>query len=164
MIVSNTLKCPKCGSENIHADKKGFSGTKAVAGAVLAGPVGLLAGTHGSGRIICHCLSCSNKWDNAKHIQEQKQAKQAQDLKNFHEKHADIKLNKNLFYSNYEQGDYEKAKEYLEKFSLKSDDVHSSYKFLKEKDKEFAKDNIVGLLIILGVLIIIGLLLYWIFS
>ena len=42
--MSNEIRCPKCGSNQLHADKKGFSGKKAVAGAALTGGIGLLAG------------------------------------------------------------------------------------------------------------------------
>ena len=42
------LCCPKCGSRELHAEHKGFSGGKALAGAILTGGIGLLAGTIGS--------------------------------------------------------------------------------------------------------------------
>lgn len=54
------IKCPKCGSTQITANKKGFSGKKAIAGAVLTGGIGLLAGTIGSNNIVITCLSCNN--------------------------------------------------------------------------------------------------------
>jgi len=54
--------CPKCKSTQISANKKGFSGKKAVAGAVLTGGIGLLAGTMGSNKIIITCLSCGNQF------------------------------------------------------------------------------------------------------
>lgn len=57
------LCCPKCGSSQLHSDKKGFSGGKAVAGAVLTGGIGLLAGTIGSGDIKITCLKCGNKFN-----------------------------------------------------------------------------------------------------
>ena len=38
------------------------SAKKAAAGAVLAGGIGLLAGTIGSNKIELTCLSCGNKW------------------------------------------------------------------------------------------------------
>jgi len=56
------IKCPKCGSTQLTTDKKGFSGKKAVAGAVLTGGIGLLAGTIGSNKIIITCLSCGNQF------------------------------------------------------------------------------------------------------
>lgn len=54
------IACPKCGSHDLHADKKGFSGKKAAAGAVLTGGIGLLAGTIGSNKIKITCLKCGN--------------------------------------------------------------------------------------------------------
>ncbi len=56
------ITCPKCGSNQITADKKGFSGGKAVAGAILTGGIGLLAGTIGSGKVVITCLNCGNQW------------------------------------------------------------------------------------------------------
>jgi len=53
------IKCPKCGSTNVHADKKGFSTGKAVVGTLVGNPVvGAIAGTLGSNKIIMTCLNC----------------------------------------------------------------------------------------------------------
>jgi predicted nucleic acid-binding Zn-ribbon protein len=62
MNSSNEICCPKCGSNQITANKKGFSGKKAVAGAVLTGGIGLLAGTIGSNKILITCLNCGNQF------------------------------------------------------------------------------------------------------
>lgn len=35
---------------------------KAVAGGLILGPIGLLGGTIGSGRIVVTCLKCGHKW------------------------------------------------------------------------------------------------------
>lgn len=56
------LCCPKCHSREIHAEQKGFSGGKAFAGAVVAGGIGLLAGTLGSKNVQITCLKCGNKF------------------------------------------------------------------------------------------------------
>lgn len=58
----NQVTCPKCKSKQIHADKKGFSGKKACCGAILAGPFGLLCGTHKSNKIKLTCLNCKYSW------------------------------------------------------------------------------------------------------
>ena len=52
--------CPYCGSRNLHSDKKGFSGSKALAGSVLTGGIGLLAGTIGSKNVQITCLNCAS--------------------------------------------------------------------------------------------------------
>lgn len=49
--MEDSIKCPKCGSTQIHTDKKGFSTGKAVAGAIVAGPFGLAAGAIGKNKI-----------------------------------------------------------------------------------------------------------------
>ncbi len=56
------LCCPKCGSRELHAEHKGFSGGKALAGAILTGGIGLLAGTIGSKDTQITCLKCGNKF------------------------------------------------------------------------------------------------------
>ena len=56
------IKCPKCGSSQISSQRKGFSGGKAVAGAVLTGGIGLLAGTIGSNKVNLCCLKCGNQF------------------------------------------------------------------------------------------------------
>lgn len=58
------IKCPVCGSEQIYADKKGFSTGKAIAGTVLTGSilVGALAGSHGKDKIELTCLCCGHKF------------------------------------------------------------------------------------------------------
>lgn len=57
------LFCPKCGSNSLSANKKGFGLGKAAAGAVLLGPVGLLGGLIGSGTIKVTCLSCGEVFE-----------------------------------------------------------------------------------------------------
>ena len=57
------LCCPKCGSKELHSDKKGFSGGQALAGAVLTGGIGLLAGTIGSNDMQITCLKCGKKFE-----------------------------------------------------------------------------------------------------
>ena len=56
------LYCLFCGSSQLTANKKGFRAGKAVAGAVLTGGVGLLAGFIGSGDVKVTCLNCGCQW------------------------------------------------------------------------------------------------------
>lgn len=56
------IHCPKCGSVQITYNKKGFSAGKAVAGAIVAGGIGLAAGGIGSDKIICTCLKCGKQF------------------------------------------------------------------------------------------------------
>jgi DNA-directed RNA polymerase subunit RPC12/RpoP len=56
------IQCPKCGSHDLIAGKKGFSGKKAFAGAVLTGGIGILAGTIGSKNVELTCLKCGTKF------------------------------------------------------------------------------------------------------
>ena len=53
------LFCPYCLSSNIIFDKKGFSGGKAVAGVLITGGVGALAGTFGMNKIVGRCVNCN---------------------------------------------------------------------------------------------------------
>jgi tetratricopeptide (TPR) repeat protein len=56
------VTCPKCGSMNISIIERGFSATKAVAGAALLGPLGVLGGLQGSKNFEYYCLSCQKRW------------------------------------------------------------------------------------------------------
>ena len=55
-------KCPMCGEKKdwklIEKTKKGFSGGKAVTGAVLFGPVGLVGGAFGKKHKTYACAKC----------------------------------------------------------------------------------------------------------
>jgi len=56
------IRCPKCGSTNIHIDKKGYSTGKGCCGALLIGPLGLLCGQTGANKIRKTCLICDHSW------------------------------------------------------------------------------------------------------
>lgn len=60
MSTSANVQCPRCASEQFTTQKKGFSGKKAAAGAILVGPIGALAGTIGSNKIEITCLNCGH--------------------------------------------------------------------------------------------------------
>ena len=53
--------CPKCGTGTLFPVSErtgGFSGKKAVLGAVIAGPVGVAAGALGKKKVTYKCGSC----------------------------------------------------------------------------------------------------------
>jgi len=54
--------CPRCLSTSITANKKGYGLGKGVAGVIIAGPVGLLAGGIGRNKVQCTCLKCGYKF------------------------------------------------------------------------------------------------------
>lgn len=60
----NTVRCPKCGSTQLTANKKGYSLGKAVAGGVLTLTpiVGVATGLIGKNKIIITCLSCGKQF------------------------------------------------------------------------------------------------------
>ena len=59
---SDEIYCPKCLSTKIQAGEKGFGAGKATVGALVAGPIGLLAGTIGRKKVELICLNCGNRW------------------------------------------------------------------------------------------------------
>jgi ribosomal protein S27E len=61
-VPQGTVRCPKCGSEQVGAGNKGFGLGKAAAGLVLLGPLGLLGGVVGSKKIVVSCLNCGHQW------------------------------------------------------------------------------------------------------
>jgi tellurium resistance protein TerD len=56
------IRCPRCGSTQLTANKKGFGFGKAVVGKLLIGNVGLLGGFIGSKKMEITCLKCEYKW------------------------------------------------------------------------------------------------------
>ena len=60
--MSEKVKCPKCGSTQLTANKKGFRLGKAAVGGLLLGPVGLLGGVVESGKVLITCLKCGHQW------------------------------------------------------------------------------------------------------
>lgn len=70
----NMLRCPKCDSTQLTSNKKGFSARKAVAGAIVAGGIGITAGAIGGNKIIITCLKCGRQFkpgegDSSKHFE-----------------------------------------------------------------------------------------------
>lgn len=57
------VTCRKCRSPQVTASSKGFSAGKAIGGALLVGPLGLLGGMHGRGKVLVTCLACGHQWD-----------------------------------------------------------------------------------------------------
>lgn len=56
-------KCTRCGSQNFKWTKAGVNVGGAVAGLMILGPIGLVAGgAIGSGGVKCHCLDCGKTW------------------------------------------------------------------------------------------------------
>ena len=60
--MTDAVRCPQCGSEQVTGSTKGFGLGKAAAGAVLAGPVGFLGGLIGSKAVRVGCLACGHQW------------------------------------------------------------------------------------------------------
>lgn len=60
--VETTLHCPKCGSTDVHMEKRGYSIKKGLVGGFLLGPIGLLAGAHKRNKLRYTCLSCNHQW------------------------------------------------------------------------------------------------------
>lgn len=61
-VQEDVLRCPKCGSTQVHVDKKGFDASNACCGAILCGPLGLLFGADGANKIKKTCLKCNKTW------------------------------------------------------------------------------------------------------
>ena len=147
--MENQVKCPKCSSTQITAQKKGFSTGKAAAGAILAGGIGLAAGGIGSDDVIVNCLLCGNSWSPKKLYKQQSQEK-AQKIA------ADMKIFKKRLYALYESGNIEEAtKHFLAKraFNKNAPDIHAGYKYYKSIDKSNTIGLIVFFIIIFGLVI-----------
>lgn len=62
MQYDSMARCPRCGSTSLSGNKKGFGIGKAVVGAALVGPLGLVAGNIGSKKVLVTCLKCGKKF------------------------------------------------------------------------------------------------------
>lgn len=85
MNTSDKLRCPKCNSDRLIIDKKGFSGKNALAGFLLAGGVGILAGAIGSNKFMIQCLGCQLKYASEEH---QKKVEYYKDLRKLNQQIA----------------------------------------------------------------------------
>lgn len=56
------VRCPKCSSTQISANKKGFNIGQALVGGVASFGVGVVAGLWGSNEIRLNCLRCGHRW------------------------------------------------------------------------------------------------------
>ncbi|WP_157064402.1 zinc ribbon domain-containing protein [Selenomonas sp. oral taxon 136] len=56
------LTCPACKSTNIEIERKGYGFGKGIAGVVLFGPLGALAGGIGYKDVKCLCRHCGNRF------------------------------------------------------------------------------------------------------
>lgn len=65
MPQNDTIYCPKCGSSNIYASKKGFSATQALAGKIITGSSlgALVSGSIGKDKIKLTCLKCGHTFN-----------------------------------------------------------------------------------------------------
>jgi len=59
---NNIAYCPKCFSEQVSIQKKGFSVGKAIVGGALLGGVGLVGGAVGANKMELVCLKCGNQF------------------------------------------------------------------------------------------------------
>lgn len=67
--MTDKIPCPACGCTQVTANRRGFSGGAALAGDIVAGPIGLLAGTAGQNRVVVTCLGCGFHWPAGKQAQ-----------------------------------------------------------------------------------------------
>lgn len=56
------INCPKCGSKNVHIDKKGYSASSGAAGCCLCGLPGLFCGILGGNKLRGKCLNCGKEF------------------------------------------------------------------------------------------------------
>jgi len=110
------------------AQKHGFSGGKAVAGILLTGGIGVLAGLHGSSDIDVHCIACGHKWNPARRVVEERQTV------------ADKKANqerrwRHNFYRAVEKGDYVRATRLLPRLNIEGE-IDDVYAELKSQDRK----------------------------
>ncbi len=60
--LNEPVRCPKCKSNQIHFEKKGYGIGKGLVGLVALGPLGLAAGAIGKDKLLSICIKCGHKW------------------------------------------------------------------------------------------------------
>lgn len=61
-VGSGQPSCFRCGSTSISSNQKGYGAGKGLVGALIAGPIGLLGGFFGSGKVKVTCMNCGHSW------------------------------------------------------------------------------------------------------
>lgn len=56
--MQSMARCPRCGCTSLSGNKKGFGIGKAVIGAAIAGPIGLVAGNIHAKKVRVTCIRC----------------------------------------------------------------------------------------------------------
>lgn len=59
---ADMMRCPRCCSTSLSGNKKGYGIGKGVIGAALFGPLGLVAGNIGAGKVVITCMKCGHKF------------------------------------------------------------------------------------------------------
>lgn len=70
---ADAVKCPNCGSTNVHTATQGFSTGKAVAGYLTIGAIGALAGNIGRNNVKVTCLKCGKTFNPVEEKKKQEQ-------------------------------------------------------------------------------------------
>jgi predicted nucleic-acid-binding Zn-ribbon protein len=148
--VENSIKCPKCNSTQITANKKGFSVGKAAAGVILTGGIGVVAGAIGSNNIEVTCLSCGYSWSPSEY---KKQTNRDQAIKRADE----LSDWKKAWRKKYELQEFDEATIIFKrrgKFTSLLPDIHNVYLNQVRKEKQ---DKVIGivLLTIIGVIFLL---------
>lgn len=153
--MSSEIHCPKCGSNQLTADKKGFSGKKAVAGAILTGGIGILAGTIGSNKIKITCLSCGLEFKPGEGIQTSNNTQsQETEYKESEVKFVGSETSKQYKCENCGKISHIGSKKYCPKCGNK----------LSDKDLYVEKQSGIGLLTLIIIGLVLIALLYLIFK
>lgn len=147
--MSDKIACPKCGSDQITANKKGYSVGKAAAGVILTGGIGLIAGAHGSGKVKITCLACGETWKPGQHLNQKQNINRSPVQSNFPE----WKIN---FMNVYESGDYAAAEEMYNKWYGSTTNIPFTerYEQFKKGGNESKNFAIVAWIILIVVIVV----------
>jgi hypothetical protein len=139
--MENLVRCPKCKSTQITANKKGFSVGKAAAGVLLTGGVGVVAGAIGSNSVKVTCLSCGNSWSPSEY-------KKQTDRDLAFKREDDLLKWKKAWRSKYELQLFEEATTIFKqrgKFTPLLPDIHNVYLSQLRKEKQ---DKLIGIILL----------------
>lgn len=148
------MKCPKCGSNQITAQKKGYDVKKAAAGVVLVGGIGLVAGAIGSSDINITCLSCGNAWNPKKLNEERQKIERVAAVIVV----RDVSSWKKAWTSEYKKGNLELASEIFKQkrsFDVRTPDINAAYNIHLKNERETKRIAYTVILVVFVIMTII---------
>lgn len=152
------LRCPKCDSDQLTANKRGYSAGKAVAGVVLSGGIGLLAGLHGKDKIVVYCMACGEDWKPSEYAKKKQKYNRSRKIHQQIEQHKLNNKNSEKLINLYEAGLIEDATRFVEKNNLSKlsdENIDDTYNRIKERRQKQQNRKAATILVVAAIFLLL---------